>query len=102
MDWRFIEEHDSKWLLQLGKKHHEESDWSKVKFSEDKCKKYIHTATNDPNYFSIVLEKQLVEQGMHRKAVKQDLKLVLRLVLHLHMLLGKLKVIKKLRQKQIN
>lgn len=57
MDWRFVEDYDSEWLLQLGKKHHEESDWSKVKFSEDKCKKYIQAATNDPNYFGIILEE---------------------------------------------
>jgi hypothetical protein len=55
--WRFAEKNDSEWLLKLGKKHHEESDWSKVKFSEDKCKKYILAATNDPSYFGIVLEE---------------------------------------------
>lgn len=58
MDWRFIEEHDSEWLLQISKEHHKESDWSEVTYSEDKVKNYIHAATNDPNYFGIVLEEK--------------------------------------------
>ena len=57
MKWRFAGKLDADWLLELGKKHHEESDWSEVEFSEDKGKKYIHAATNDPTYFGIVLEE---------------------------------------------
>ena len=57
MEWRFFEPNDLEWLINISKKHHEESDWSEVKYSEEKCDKYIRAATNDPNYFGIIAEK---------------------------------------------
>jgi hypothetical protein len=57
MEWRFFEPNDLEWLINISKKHHEESDWSEVEYSEDKVKGYINTAISDPNYFSIVVEK---------------------------------------------
>ena len=57
MIWRFFEPNDLEWLVNVSKKHHEESDWSEVEYSEDKVKGYIDTALKDPNYFAIVVEK---------------------------------------------
>ena len=57
MEWRFMEPNDLEWLKEVTKEHHEESDWSEVEYSEDKVERYIRTATNDPNYFAIIVEK---------------------------------------------
>ena len=57
MEWRFVEPNDLEWLKEVTKEHHEESDWSEVEYSEDKVERYIRTATNDPNYFGIIVEK---------------------------------------------
>jgi len=55
--WRFLEPNDFKWMMNVSKKHHKESDWSEVEYSDDKVKGYINTALSDPNYFAIVVEK---------------------------------------------
>ena len=52
-----MEPNDLEWLKEVTKEHHEESDWSEVEYSEDKVERYIRTATNDPNYFAIIVEK---------------------------------------------
>ena len=57
MKWRFLEPNDFKWMMNVSKKHHKESDWSEVEYSDDKVKGYINTALSDPNYFAIVVEK---------------------------------------------
>jgi hypothetical protein len=57
MEWRFLEPNDFKWMMNVSKKHHKESDWSEVEYSDDKVKGYINTALSDPNYFAIVVEK---------------------------------------------
>ena len=57
MKWRFLGPKDFEWMLDVSKKHHEESDWSEVEYSEDKVKGYITTALKDPNYFAIIVEK---------------------------------------------
>jgi hypothetical protein len=57
MIWRFFEPNDLEWLINISKKHHEESDWSEVEYSEDKVKGYINTALKDPNYFAIIVEE---------------------------------------------
>ena len=57
MEWRFAEPNDFEWLKKASMEHHAESDWSEVEYSEEKCDKYIRAATNDPNYFGIIVEK---------------------------------------------
>ena len=57
MEWRFLEPKDLKWLKEVSKEHHEESDWSEVEYSEGKVEKYIRAAISDPNYFGIIIEK---------------------------------------------
>ena len=57
MIWRFFEPNDLEWLINISKKHHEESAWSEVEYSEDKVKGYINTALKDPNYFAIIVEE---------------------------------------------
>ena len=52
-----MEPNDFKWMMNVSKKHHKESDWSEVEYSDDKVKGYINTALSDPNYFAIVVEK---------------------------------------------
>jgi len=52
-----LEPNDFKWMMNVSKKHHKESDWSEVEYSDDKVKGYINTALSDPNYFAIVVEK---------------------------------------------
>jgi len=49
-----LEPNDFKWMLDVSKEHHAESDWSEVEYSEEKVEGYINTAINDPNYFAIV------------------------------------------------
>ena len=49
-----MEPDDFKWMLDVSKEHHAESDWSEVEYSEEKVEGYINTAINDPNYFAIV------------------------------------------------
>ena len=49
-----MEPNDFKWMLDVSKEHHAESDWSEVEYSEEKVEGYINTAINDPNYFAIV------------------------------------------------
>ena len=57
MEWRFAEPKDFEWLKEVSIEHHEESDWSEVEYSKEKCEKHIRTSTNDPNYFGIIIEK---------------------------------------------
>ena len=57
MKWRFLEPNDFKWMMNVSKKHHKESDWSEVEYSDDKVKGYINTALKDPNYFAIIVEE---------------------------------------------
>ena len=57
MEWRFAEPKDFEWLKEVAIEHHEESDWSEVEYSKEKCEKHIRTSTNDPNYFGIIIEK---------------------------------------------
>jgi hypothetical protein len=57
MQWRFLEPDDFKWMLDVSKKHHAESDWSEVEYDEEKVEGYINTTINDPNYFGIVALK---------------------------------------------
>ena len=57
MIWRFLEPNDFKWMLDVSKRHHAESDWSEVEYDEDKVSGYIDAGINDPNYFAIVVEK---------------------------------------------
>ena len=52
-----MEPNDFKWMMNVSKKHHKESDWSEVEYSDDKVKGYINTALNDPSYFAIIVEK---------------------------------------------
>jgi hypothetical protein len=57
MEWRFLEPNDFKWMTDVSREHHRESDWSEVEYDEEKVVGYINTAINDPNYFSIVALK---------------------------------------------
>ena len=57
MKWRFLGPRDFKWMMEVSKKHHEESDWKKIEYSEEKVEKYIRTAANDPTYFAIIVEE---------------------------------------------
>ena len=57
MEWRFAEPKDFEWIQKFSREHHEESDWSEVEYDKEKCDKYIRAATNDPNYFGIIAEK---------------------------------------------
>ena len=44
MKWKFIGENDLDWIIKTARELHAESNWSKkVKFSEDKVKKYLKT-----------------------------------------------------------
>ena len=52
-----MEPNDFKWMLDVSKEHHAESDWSEVEYSEEKVEGYINTAINDPNHFGIVALK---------------------------------------------
>jgi len=57
MEWRFLEPNDFKWMMDVSREHHRESDWSEVEYDEEKVAGYIDTAINDPNYFGIVALK---------------------------------------------
>ena len=54
MDWRFLEPNDFKWMMDVSVEHHAESDWSEVKYDEEKVAGYVNSIINDPNYFGIV------------------------------------------------
>ena len=54
MEWRFFEPNDFKWVMDISKEHHAESDWSEVEYDEEKVAKYVDSMINDPSYFGIV------------------------------------------------
>jgi hypothetical protein len=55
MKWKFMGDGDLNWIMDTAKEMHAESHWSKkVKFSEDKVKKYFHAVLMNPNMFGII------------------------------------------------
>ena len=63
MEWRCAEPNDFEWIKKASMEHHKKSDWSEVKYSEEKCDKYIRAAINDPYYFGIIAEKDEERNG---------------------------------------
>ena len=54
MKWKFIGDIDFDWIMDTAKEMHAESNWSKkVKFREDKVKKYFHAVLTNPEMFGI-------------------------------------------------
>jgi len=55
MEWRFVGEKDLDWIMETAREMHAESSWSKkVKFREDKVKKYFHAVLTNPDMFGII------------------------------------------------
>ena len=58
MEWKFVGENDLDWIIKTAREMHAESNWSKkVKFREDKVKKYFHTVLTNPDMFGIIALK---------------------------------------------
>ena len=58
MEWKFVGESDFDWIMDTAREMHAESNWSKkVKFREDKVKKYFHTVLTNPDMFGIIAHK---------------------------------------------
>ena len=80
-----MEPNDFKWMMQITKEHHAESDWSEVEYDEEKVAEYIGAAINDPNYFGIVALKdeerigfmvgRLLEYNFSREKFARELEL---------------------------
>ena len=55
MKWKFMGDGDLNWIMDTAKEMHAESHWSKkVKFREDKVKKYFHMVLTNPDMFGII------------------------------------------------
>jgi len=58
MEWKFVGENDLDWIIKTAREMHAESNWSKkVKFREDKVKKYFHMVLTNPDMFGIIAQK---------------------------------------------
>ena len=59
MEWKFVEGKDLNWIMDTAREMHAESNWSKkVKFREDKVKKYFHAVLVNPNMFGIIAHEK--------------------------------------------
>ena len=55
MEWKFVGSKDLDWIMETAREMHAESNWSKkVKFREDKVKKYFHAVLMNSNMFGII------------------------------------------------
>jgi len=55
MKWKFVGEKDLDWIITTARELHSESNWSKkVKFREDKVKRYFHMVLTNPDMFGII------------------------------------------------
>ena len=59
MEWKFVEGKDLNWIMDTAREMHAESNWSKkVKFREDKVKKYFHAVLLNQNMFGIIAHEK--------------------------------------------
>ena len=64
MEWKFVEGKDLNWIMDTAREMHAESNWSKkVKFREDKVKKYFHAVLVNPNMFGIIAHTEKKDVG---------------------------------------
>jgi len=55
MEWKFVGSKDLDWIMETAREMHAESNWSKkVKFREDKVKRYFHMVLTNPEMFGII------------------------------------------------